>query len=73
MAKPLKFPSQPTLCFTPEEAGWLALALESTGSILAKTLAEKGEDSETTEAFLAYQLLAERCRKFWLQHTKAEA
>lgn len=49
------------------------LALESTGSILAKTLAEKGEDSETTEAFLAYQLLAERCRKFWLQHTKAEA
>jgi hypothetical protein len=73
MANPIKFPSLPTLCFTPEEAGWLALALESTGSILSKTLADNVEDPEKNEAFLAYRLLAERCRKFWLQHTKAEA
>ena len=64
MPDPIPFPSTPTLSFTPEDAQWLVLALETMTEMLASGLSERGEDYKTDHAFQAYSRLEERCRQF---------
>jgi hypothetical protein len=56
--------SQPTISFTPEEARWLHLALESSKRIVASALFERGIRPTDDRMYKAYDALAERCLAF---------
>jgi hypothetical protein len=55
---------QPTIAFTPEEARWLHLALESSKRIVATALFERGIRPTDDRMYQAYDALAERCLAF---------
>jgi hypothetical protein len=55
---------QPMISFTPEEARWLHLALESSKRIVASALFERGIRPTDDRMYKAYDVLAERCLAF---------
>jgi hypothetical protein len=56
--------SRPLISFTPEEARWLHLALESSKRLVASALFEKGIRPTDDRMYKAYDVLAERCLAF---------
>jgi hypothetical protein len=59
---------QPTISFTPEEARWLHLALESSKRVVASGLFERGIRPTDDRMYKAYDVLAERCLAFSIVH-----
>jgi hypothetical protein len=53
-----------TISFTPEEARWLHLALESSKRMVASALFERGIRPTDDRMYKAYDSLAERCLAF---------
>jgi len=55
---------RPMISFTPEEARWLHLALQSSKRLVATALFERGIRPTDDRMYKAYDALAERCLAF---------